>query len=176
MNVSFWERVGMWIVAVAAIVQGTDFALKNAPTLRDHLLVLQPFFAYSPLLLVVIAGGIFLAVKLGWLKRYADSAQLVLRFNQAGQSVPDKLSHHNIWRWYILHSVATFVAPQGSYRATTATIVVSFEPEVSITTIRCASPDSVVPKYEVKEFNQRYAIIVFETELPKGTLQINFGL
>jgi hypothetical protein len=177
MRWTFWERVGAWIVGIAAIIEAIDGALRNAPNLSRELPDFQIFFSFAPLALVIFAVGIFVALKLGWLKRTADSAQFELRFNLAGQSVPDVLSYRNTWRWYILHSTARFVTPQGvTAEAKSALLVLTFEPDVAITTIRCNSPDSVIPKYEVKEFNQRFAVIVFDNELPKGTLQIRVGV
>jgi len=34
---------------------------------------------------------------------------------------------------------------------------------------------TAVPEYEVKQFNQRFAVITFQTELPKVTLRIDVG-
>ena len=53
-----------------------------------------------------------------------------------------------------------------------ATLFVSFEDVVVIHTLTDRSPDMQLPIYEVKEFNQRYAIIQFMDNVPAGTLEI----
>jgi hypothetical protein len=65
------------------------------------------------------------------------------------------------------------VSPGGEKRiASLATLFVSFENDVAINTLVVRSPDMRLPIYEVKEFNQRYAIIVFSDEVPAGTLEV----
>jgi hypothetical protein len=172
---SFWERVGAWTIAIAGIIEAVDGALRNAPALRGSLPEFPNFFSFAPLILVILAGCIFAGIKLGWLKHYADSAHLELRQNVAGRSDPDRVSYSNIWRYFILHQTAAFITPQGTVQGTTAVIFLTFEPYVKITNIRCTSPDAAVPQYEVKQFNQRFAVITFQTELPKGTLRIDVG-
>lgn len=83
------------------------------------------------------------------------------------------ISQENIFRWFYLHMAVDGVAPQGNKRlATFSMLHVSFEDDVVIHTLRVRSPDMQLPQYEVKEFNQRYAIIVFSDNVPAGTLEI----
>jgi len=51
-------------------------------------------------------------------------------------------------------------------------LFVTFEDDVVIRTLVVQSPDMLLPIYEVKEFNQRYAIIHFAANVPAGTLEV----
>jgi hypothetical protein len=86
---------------------------------------------------------------------------------------PNRLSFDNIFRWYYLQSAVINVAPQGNQRlATFGTLFVTFEDDVTVGTLTVRSPDMQLPLYEVKEFNQRYAIITFLDNVPAGTLEV----
>jgi hypothetical protein len=50
-------------------------------------------------------------------------------------------------------------------------LFVTFDNPVRVGTLE-VSADFKLPTYEVKEFNNRFAIIVFGDELPTGTLNI----
>lgn len=93
----------------------------------------------------------------------------------ADHRVPDVLVAENIFRWYHLRQAIVTTGPDGAQ--TTAfpitTLFVSFELEVRISTLKVRSPDIALPSHEVKEFNQRFAIIVFMGELPTGTLEVS---
>lgn len=87
---------------------------------------------------------------------------------------PNRLSHENIFRWFYLQMSVDGVTPQGNQRvATFSTLFVTFEEDVAMHTLTVNSPDMQLPVYEVKDYNQRYAIIVFSDNVPAGTLDIN---
>jgi hypothetical protein len=50
-------------------------------------------------------------------------------------------------------------------------LFVTFAPEVRIASLKVRSPDIRLPRHEVKEFNQQFAIIVFFEKLGEGTLE-----
>ncbi len=86
---------------------------------------------------------------------------------------PDRLSFDNIFRWYYLQSAVINVGAQGNQRlATFGTLFVTFDDDVTVGTLNVRSPDIQLPVYEVKEFNQRYAIITFLDNVPAGTLEV----
>jgi hypothetical protein len=86
---------------------------------------------------------------------------------------PNRLSFDNIFRWYYLQSAVINVGPQGNQRlATFGTLFVTFEDDVTVGTLTVRSPDMQLPLYEVKEFNQRYAIVTFLDNVPAGTLEV----
>ena len=86
---------------------------------------------------------------------------------------PNCLSHENVFRWWYLQTAVEGVGPQGKQRlASFATLLVTFEDDVVIATLTVRSPDMQLPVYEVKEFNQRYAVITFSDNVPAGTLEI----
>lgn len=86
---------------------------------------------------------------------------------------PERLSFENIFRWFYLQTAINGVGPSGITRiGILATLFVAFENDVVISTLNVRSPDMQLPTYEVKEFNQRYAIIVFSDNVPAGTLEV----
>jgi hypothetical protein len=86
---------------------------------------------------------------------------------------PERLSFENIFRWFYLQTAINSVWPSGTTRiGTLATLFITFEDDVVISTLNVRSPDMQLPPYEVKEFNQRYAVIVFSDNVPAGTLEV----
>lgn len=105
----------------------------------------------------------------------ADKA--LLRLHTYGDNrIPDRLAQENIFRWYYLRTTFVVIpgtADQQQSAAVSTTLFVTFQPEVKISTIQVRSPDLRLPPYEVKEFNQRYAIITFAGEIGLGTLEVS---
>lgn len=98
----------------------------------------------------------------------------VLRLHvYADQRVPDALKTENIFRWYHLRQALLNVAPDGTQSVLfpITTVFITFEPEVEISTLKVRSPNIALPTHEVKEFNQRFAIIVFAGPVSEGTLE-----
>lgn len=102
-----------------------------------------------------------------------DSALLRLHVFQDHRT-PDRLEAKNIFRWYYLSHVLIGRATDGKDLETELpTLFISFQPEVRITTLKVRSPDIKLPRHEVKEFNQKFAIIVFSEKIPDGTLEVS---
>jgi hypothetical protein len=51
-------------------------------------------------------------------------------------------------------------------------LFVSFDPYVNVGTLQVSSPDMALPQFEVKEFNNRFAVIAFSGHIPAGTLNL----
>lgn len=86
---------------------------------------------------------------------------------------PDRLEAKNIFRWYYLSHILVGKAADGSDREfEMPTLFITFETEVRITTLKVRSPDMKLPRHEVKEFNQKFAIVVFLEKLGEGTLEV----
>jgi hypothetical protein len=92
----------------------------------------------------------------------------------ADQRMPELLKGQNIFRWYLLRQALVSFSPDRteSHRFPMTTLFITFEPEIEISSLRVRSPDIKLPHHEVKEFNQRYAIVVFGGDLAEGTLEI----
>ena len=92
----------------------------------------------------------------------------------ADQRVPEALRAENIFRWYHLRHGITAIAPDTGQQThfLMSTLFITFEPEVIISSLRVRSPNIALPAHEVKEFNQRYAIVTFTGALTEGTLEI----
>lgn len=130
-----------------------------------------------------VAGILLLGFSVGLLaagglrRRRQARPTASLRLHMFGDHrAPNRLGQENIFRWYYLQITVEGVAPQGPQRiatfATLATLFVTFEEDVVIHTINVRSPDMQLPRHEVKEFNQRYAIIVFSDNVAAGTLEV----
>lgn len=101
-----------------------------------------------------------------------DKASLRLHIYNDNRT-PDRLAAENIFRWYYLRNIVLMQGAGDTQRQVVlTTLFVTFDPEVRVTTIQVRSPDVQLPLYEVKEFNQRYAIIVFSGEIKEGTLEV----
>lgn len=86
---------------------------------------------------------------------------------------PERLTYENIFRWFYLQTAIDNVGPSGVTRiGSLVTLFVTFENDVVISTLNVRSPDIQLPLYEVKEFNQRYAVVVFSNNVPAGTLEV----
>jgi len=87
--------------------------------------------------------------------------------------VPDCLELKNIFRWFFLSYYLKGVNPKGKKTEIGfPTLYISFDPEVKVTNLKVSSPDMKLPPHEVKDFNQKYAIIAFFEKLNEGTLEI----
>jgi hypothetical protein len=51
-------------------------------------------------------------------------------------------------------------------------LYVNFDNPINAGTLEVKSPDIKLPIYEVKELTNRYAIIVFQDDLPRGEIHI----
>lgn len=125
-------------------------------------------------LLIGVSFGLIAAGGLRRKRKIRDSAYLKLHV-YGDHRTPDCLSYDNIFRWYYLQMGNYGVDLQGQSRqwiAAFSMLLVTFEDDVKIHTLRVNSPDMQIPVYEVKEFNQRYAIIVFAGAVPAGTLEV----
>lgn len=141
---------------------------------------------YFPMLpdwvpLTGFGGGIFLVglsvglVSAGGLrhKRLIDQTALLRLHTFGDHRTPDRVAVENIFRWFYIQTGINGVGPSGITRiGTLVTLFVSFENDVVVSTIKVSSPDMQLPIYEVKDFNQRYAIIVFSDNVPAGTLEV----
>lgn len=126
-------------------------------------------------LLVGLSLGLLLAGGLQRKRRVAKSASLRLHVF-GDHRAPQKLSDENIFRWYYLQVETRFIQPDGTQHAGKhATLFVTFQDDVVIRTLTVQSPDMQLPIYEVKEFNQRYAIVAFGGNVPAGTLEVTLS-
>jgi hypothetical protein len=104
--------------------------------------------------------------------KQVDNALLRLHVYRDNR-VPDSLETINIFRWYYLSHIIMGKSIDGKkIEIELPTLFVTFEPEVRITSLKIRSPDMKLPRHEVKEYNQKYAIVIFSEKLREGTLEI----
>lgn len=128
------------------------------------------------LLLVGLAGGLFLG---SHRKKPQDvmvnNASLKLHVYSDGR-VPTRLGFSNVWRWYVLTNFIMkidAVSNKLSQEPMSTILFISFDHPVHVGTLTVSSPDTKLPSHETKEFNSRFAIIVFMGLLPDGTVNVD---
>ena len=132
----------------------------------------NPLWGFAPLACVLFGTAILIASQIGWLgSRLADFAELHLRYYGDGRP-PTEVSQVGIWRWYSLRNSMIVMTPQGTATGSLTNIFISFDKPVRAGTLEVKSVDYIIPKYEVKEFNNRFAIIAID-ETPAGILDIS---
>jgi hypothetical protein len=140
--------------------------------------VLPPWLLLSGITLGVLLFGVALGMVISdrrqaRLKAPVDRA--VLRLRIFGDSrLPERVYYENIFRWYYLPGVIQMKDEHGNTVGSVAivTLFVSFEPEVKISTLKVRALEGELPTHEVKDFNQRFAIIAFLGSAPVGTLEV----
>ena len=90
--------------------------------------------------------------------------------------VPSKVesSDKNIFRWYWLKNVFISINKETEERKEKIipNLYTNFDNPINAGTLEVKSPDINLPIYEVKELTNRYAIIVFHDDLPRGEIHI----
>jgi hypothetical protein len=86
---------------------------------------------------------------------------------------PTLMFYMNISRWYFLRQVLVGIDKETGERAkhVAISLFVSFDQPTKVKILEVKS-DAILPRYEVKAFNDRFAIIVFSAPIPAGTLEI----
>jgi hypothetical protein len=135
-----------------------------------------PGYLIFTLALVALASSLVIIPKLSaFLRGTNNSAHLRLHIH-ADERHPTRLLAENIFRFYELRNVLLAPLPgDGMAQGASVTVFVAFQNDVRITTLEVSSPDMVLPAHEVKEYNQRFAIVSFMGELPEGTLELRVG-
>jgi hypothetical protein len=98
-----------------------------------------------------------------------------LRLHIYGDSrLPDRISGTNVWRWFYMHEVLVMLNQDGTKNSEilTSKLFISFDQPVSVGTMTVRS-DKPISHYEVKEFNNRFAIIHFGEPLAECNLDID---
>jgi hypothetical protein len=98
-----------------------------------------------------------------------------LRLHVYGDNrLPERLSANNIWRWYYMHEVLVMLNQDGSKRSEilTSKLFICFDQPVSVGTLSIKS-DRPLARYEVKEFNNRFAIIHFGEAPIESNIEID---
>ena len=131
-----------------------------------YLPTLPAWVSYSGMAIGIFLLGVSCALILPF-RRDAPKApppvdRALLRLHvYADHRTPERLAAENIFRWYYLKTDIQGVVATGEQTqiAAMVTLFVAFDPDVRITNLRLRSPDIRLPRHEVKEFNQRFAII-----------------
>jgi len=163
------RAIGIVGIAISIIVGLLSFLIRAMPS----------WMALAGIAIGVLLLGISIGLVIGHrrtsrkLSPIVDNALLRLHI-YPDHRTPDKIAAQNIFRWYFLKTIISMHAPDGAqFEPVTVTLFVAFDPEVRITTLRINSPDIQLPPHEVKEFNQRFAIVTFSGKIAEGTLEMS---
>jgi hypothetical protein len=135
-----------------------------------------PGYLIFTLALVALASSLVIIPKLSALLRGTNNSAHLRLHIHADERDPTQLLAENIFRFYQLRNF--LLAPLsggGMAQGAPVIVFVAFQNDVRITTLEVSSPDMVLPAHEVKEYNQRFAIVSFMGELPGGTLELRVG-
>ena len=151
---------------------------------RGHRIWLVIFLACQPSPSICARGPnglatlILLARGFGWIGgsngALVEKAELKPRI-YSDERIPIRISEQNIWRWFYLRSIIVGVDVETKKRTEhqSALLFLSFDRSVAVGTLEVTSDaDALLPRHEVKEFNNRYAIIHFAEMPPAGILDI----
>ena len=136
-----------------------------AAYLTDTINVYAPFSYF-----IAFCIGLLITFKIIDFKRYNKyKTSAEIKFHLYGDArTPEMLFNQNIWRWYNLN-----VLNLESKEVLFNSLFISFDKPILTGTLKITSPDMKLPIYEVKEYNNRFAIIVFNGQLPSGTLVVS---
>jgi hypothetical protein len=135
-----------------------------------------PGYLIFALALIALASALVIIPKLSAILRGTNNTAFMRLHIHGDERQPTMLHIENIFRFYQLQNVLLAPLPEGGMApGASTTMFVTFDDDVKITSLEVSSPDMVLPAHEVKEYNQRYAIICFMDALPDGTLEIRAG-
>ncbi len=160
-------------IGIAGIAVSLVFAVLPyfLPSLPNWLMIVG---VACGTLLLGIAWGIVVADRRQFkLKGPIDRALHRLRV-YADTRLPEAVHYENIFRWYYCPRILSLHSHDGEPLVSMGitTLFVSFEPGVKISTLKVRSLEGKLPSHEIKDFNQRFAIIAFTGEAPEGILEV----
>ena len=160
------RAIGIVGIALALVTAVLQHYLPKLPSWAPVTGFVVGIFLFGLSVGLVAAGG--------WRRKRDLVKKALVRLHVYGDHrTPDGLSTENIFRWFYLQTTIEGVGPSGiTTFGKLVTLFITFEDDVVISTIKVHSPDIQLPRYEVKEFNQRYAIVVFSDNVPAGTLEV----
>lgn len=176
-----------WFAVASFWVGGLVFTVKSiGPPLMPGApaFLAANFWNYVPLVLISIALALFL-YRL-WRPAHltsavaptvpeVDSAELRLQVPARLGVTPTRLGEaKNVFRWYWLAMIGSDISDPSNIKEIpfATTLFVTFDPVLRAGTLIASSPDMTLPRYEVKDFNARSAVIVFQGQVPQGTLVV----
>jgi hypothetical protein len=166
------RAIGIFGIALAIIFGFWTLAPEGWPKMPPWVLILG--IGIGILLIGSAAGLIIGDYRKATSGQLADTASLRLHI-YADDRTPQRLAFQNIWRWYYLKTIIIELdksTGKDQRKHATATLFLNFENPVKDGTLEISSPDIRLPLHEVKEFNSRFAIIIFHEAPSEGTLEV----
>jgi hypothetical protein len=166
-----WIAYGCLAISAFGTAFGTIFQKYPQMLSRMPAFFSSSLWSFVPAIFLVIATVIFV-VNLFIPAPVVDKSELTLRTYGDGRW-PTRISDTNIWRYFYLRNTFVAVNAQSGEKIErfAPNLFICFDKPTKVGTLEVNSPDMHLPKYEIKEFKERFAIIFFDDELPSGTLQ-----
>jgi hypothetical protein len=168
-----WNWIAYGCLAISAFGGAIGTIFKKYPEIASRLpsAFSNPLWSFVPAAFLVLATAIFIWQLL--FPSLVAKSELTLR-TYGDNRWPDRVSGKNDYRFFYLRGVVKSIHPTGEKtEAIVPCLFVTFSRPTRTGTLTVNSPDMRLPRHEVKEFNQRFAVIVFDDELPLGTLKIS---
>jgi hypothetical protein len=171
---SIWNWIAYGCLAISAFGTAIGTILQKYPQMLSRMpsFFSSPLWSFVPAVFLIIATMIFVW-RLFIPSPVMDKSELTLRI-YGDDRWPTRVSETNIWRYFYLRNTYIFVNSQTGqkFQHCAPILCLCFDKPTKVGTLEVQSPDIQLPKHEVKEFRERFAIIGFEQEPPAGTLQI----
>jgi hypothetical protein len=173
-----WNWIAYGNIALASFGLALGTFVRTYPELLTKVPVLfsNPKWSFVPAVLVIVGTVIFI-VRPPSLARNSNApvrrASLSIR-SHADHRYPSEVATENIWGWFYFRSIFVMKNIEtGEEKETTQAILfISFDHPVINANMTIESRDFRLPRYEVKRFDSRFAVVSFEHEPPAGVLEI----
>ena len=170
---SAWNWIAYGCLAISAFGTAFGTIFQKYPQVLSRLppLFLSPLWSFVPATFLILATVIF-AKQLIW-PSVIEKSELTL-YIYGDDRWPKRLSETNVWRYFYLRNLLIAVNSKSGEKSEFMfpNLFICFDKPTKVGTLDVQSPDMKLPRYEVKEFKERFAIISFENELPAGTLTV----
>jgi hypothetical protein len=171
---SIWNWIAYGCLAISAFGTAIGTILQKYPQILNRMpfIFSSSLWSFVPAVFLTIATVIFVW-RLFIPSPVVDKSELTLQ-TYGDDRWPTRVADTNVWRYFYLRNVFGVINTQTGQRTDylVPTLFICFDKPTKVGTLDVQSTDMRLPKYEVKEFKERFAIIGFGGELPAGTLQI----
>jgi hypothetical protein len=185
---SFWDWIAYGCLGISAF----GWALGAIPREHPHMFDSWPAFFASPKWSFVPAAFFVLGSAILMMRLLIVPAPKPVDLLQSSSPIafierselkmhsygddrtPTAISNTNVWRWFYLRSIFGIVnVATGEKKETVQpTLFICFDRPTKVGTLNVSSGDFKLPRHEVKEFNNRFAVISFYEDLPTGSFTV----
>jgi hypothetical protein len=192
-----WDWIAYGCIGIAAFGLATGAVWKESPAMFEQWppLFSSPKWSFAPAVLFILGTIILLLrvfVHADHVSRAAPESGSVVLYEipppakiptrlriqfSGGNALPREIDQQNIWRWYAAAQLRKGVSPDKPpvEFIVNWTLFLMFDRPVDLTQLRIDG-GAQLPRHEVKDANARYAIIVFDGDMPSLVLELSAEL